>query len=203
MRQMRGLAWPWEKARRVAVNAELSLVIPLAVGLHLPMVFGTPRSLATSSAVRRVPVTSPMLKPPMTARRRVLRQASQPIRPVREAMPTPARATAAVAKPTSLPRRSMRAVRCCTSAVSYAILAARISTGSGIATDYRRFPPRRGLGGSMRPRRLRPDDGRPAAARRGSAPPGPRGGPCRVRCGARRARRRSSRRRGASGDPGP
>jgi hypothetical protein len=37
MRQMGWIAWTWERLRRLAVNAELSVVVPLAVGLHLPM----------------------------------------------------------------------------------------------------------------------------------------------------------------------
>ena len=38
MRSLRSLAWARERARRLAVNAELGLVVPLAIGVHLPMV---------------------------------------------------------------------------------------------------------------------------------------------------------------------
>jgi hypothetical protein len=38
MRQMRGMEWMWQKLSRLAANAELGVIVPLAIGLHLPMV---------------------------------------------------------------------------------------------------------------------------------------------------------------------
>jgi hypothetical protein len=37
-RQIRGLAWTWEKLRRLIVNADTTLVVATAIGVHLPMV---------------------------------------------------------------------------------------------------------------------------------------------------------------------
>jgi hypothetical protein len=38
MRQKRGMEWAWERFRCWATNAELSVIVLLAIGLHLPMV---------------------------------------------------------------------------------------------------------------------------------------------------------------------